>query len=459
MKRLRFLTVIHLSACLCFLLSGCTQDTDYTRWGLPEGAKLRMGKGRVEDIKFSPDGQRLAVATSVGIWLYDTETYTPRNLIAADKSGASAIAFSADSRRLAGGNRNYTLSVWDARSGKLLKTFGEVVGGPLQVTSVAFSPDGRRLMSFGGHEDALLLWDVQTGDLLKTFRDPGAGVPANSAAFSPDGQILALGCGDSRFGYVDLWNPETDEHRDILGAPGTVVSMVFSPDSRTLAAVVGWDDKGLYVWDAHTEKRLHKLTGHTGSIYALAISSKGRVVAGGRKGDRTLRMWDTYTGDLLKTLKGHTDMVHALAFSPDGDTLASASSDSTLRVWDTETGQQKKILLAHIGWGNDVAFSPDGAWLASASQDDKIRLWDRHTGHLLRVLTGHTGPIIAVAISSDGRTLASSGRFPDNTLRLWDPETGEMLKILSEQKRSNALSFSPDGKTLASAGRDATVQL
>lgn len=465
MKRLRFLTVIHLSACLCFLLSGCTQDTDYTRWGLPEGAKLRIGRGRVADIKFSPDGQRLAVATSVGIWLYDTETYTPCNLIAADRGGITAIAFSPDSRRLACGSGHYTLSVWDARSGKLLKTFGleksnpEVVGGPVQVASVAFSPDGRRLTSFGRYEDTLRVWDVRTGDLLKTFRDPGAGVPANSAAFSPDGQILALGCGDSRFGYVDLWNPETDEHRDILGAPGTVVSMVFSPDSRTLAAVVGWDDKELYVWDAHTEKRLHKLTGHTGSIYALAFSSNGCVVAGGWKGDKTLRMWDTRTGDLLRTFKGHTDTVHALAFSPDGDTLASASSDSTLRVWDTETGQEKKILLEHIGWGNDVAFSPDGAWLASASQDDKIRLWDRHTGHLLRVLTGYTGPIIAVAISSDGRTLASSGRFPDNTLRLWDPETGEMLKILSEQKRSNALSFSPDGETLASAGRDATVQL
>ena len=465
MKQLRFLTPIHLFVCIFLLLSGCTQDKDYTQWGLPEGAKLRIGRGRTEDIKFSPDGKLLAVATSVGIWLYDTETYAPHNLIAADKGGITAIAFSTDSRRLAVGSGHYTLSVWDVRSGHLLKTFGleksnpEVVGGPVQVASVAFSPDGRRLMSFARDEETLRVWDVQTGDLLKTFRDPGRSVPANSAAFSSDGQILALGCGNWQFGYVDLWNPETGEHRDILGPPGTVVSMVFSPDSQTLAAVVGYDNKELYVWDVHTEKRLHKLSGHTRSIYALAFSANGRVVAGGEKGDTTLRMWDARTGDLLKTLKGHTDMVHKLAFSPSGDTLASASYDNSLRLWDAETGQQKKILLEHIGGGVDVTFSPDGEWLVSVSRDDKIRLWDRHTGHLLHVLTGHTGPATAVAISSDGRTLASSGYFPDNTLRLWNPETGELLKTVSEHKRINGFSFSPDGQTLASADRDATVQL
>ena len=460
MKQLRFLTVIHLFTCIFLLFSGCTQDTDYTRWGLPEGANLRIGMGRVEDLKFSPDGKLLAVATSVGIWLYDTETYAPHNLIAADQGGITAIAFSDDSRRLACGSGHYTLSVWDARSGNLLKTFGlekshpEVVGGPVQVASVAFSPDGHNLMSFARYEDTLRVWDVHTGNLLKTFRE-GIG---EAAAFSPDGQILALGVGDWRFGYINLWNAETGEHRDILGS-GQPVSMVFSPDSQMLAAVTGYDDKDLYVWDVHTEERLHKLIGHTGSIYALAFSANGRVVAGGSEGDRTLRMWDTHTGDLLKTLKGHTDLVRALAFSPSGDTLASASSDNTMRLWNAETGQEKKIFLEHISWGSDVAFSPDRQWLASASQDDKIRLWDRHTGHLLRIISGHTGPVTAVAVSPDGRILASSARFPDNTLRLWNPETGGLLKTISEHERINAFAFSPEGQTLASVGRDATVQL
>ncbi|RKU19903.1 hypothetical protein C6503_07010 [Candidatus Poribacteria bacterium] len=467
MKRLRFLTAIHLFACISFLFSGCTQDRDYTQWGLPEGAQLRIGKGRVADLKFSPDGQLLAVATSVGIWLYDTETYTPHNLIAADKGGITAIAFSADSRSLAGGSGHYKLSVWDARSGRLLKIFGleksnpEVVWEPMQVVSVAFSPDGSKLMSFARYDDTLRVWDVRTGNLLKTFRDPGPSGPSGCAAFSPDGQILALGCGDWRFGYVDLWNPETGEHRDILGAPGTVVSLVFSPDSRTLAAVAGYDydDRDLYVWDAHTEERVHKLIGHTGSIYALAFSANSRVAAGGDNGDRVLRMWDAHTGNLLKTFKGHTDLVRTLAFSRNGDTLASASSDSTLRLWHPETGQQKKVLMEHIDWGSDAAFSPDGEWIASVSGDDKIHLWNRKTGRLLRTLTGHTGAVTAVDISSDGRYLASIARFPDNTLRLWNPETGELLKTISDHKGVKACAFSPDGRTLASAGRDATVQL
>ena len=461
MKQLCFLATIHLFACIFLLLSGCAQDTDYTQWELPEGAKVRIGKGRITDLKFSPDGRLLAVATSVGIWLYDTGTYAPRNLI---KGAADAIAFSADSQRLAGGSGNYTLSVWNARSGKLLKTFGlekshpEVVGGPVRVVFVAFSPDGRRLVSFARYEYTLRVWDVRTGSLLKTLKDRT--VEADSAAFSSDGQILALGGRDwARHSTINLWNAETSERQRILATPGRIVSMVFSPDSQMLAAVAGYDDKGLYVWDVHTKARIHKLMGHTGSLNALAFCSNGRIVAGGSEGDTTLQMWDTRTGDLLKTFKGHTELVHALAFSPSGDTLASASHDNTVRLWDAETGHEKKVFMEYIGWGVDAVFSPNGKWLASVSSDDKIHLWDRHTGHLLRTFTGHTGRVTTVAVSSDGRTLASTARFPDNTLRLWNPETGELLKTISEHKGVNAFAFSPDSQTLASVGRDATVQL
>ena len=431
---------------------------------MPEGAKLRMGKGRIEALKFSHDGKSLAVATSVGIWLYDTETYNPHKLITADKGRVTAIAFSADSRRLAGGSGNYTLSVWDARSGHLLKTFGleqsnpEVVGGPVQVVSIAFSPNGRNLMSFARYEDTLRVWNVRTGDLLKTFMDRS--VSADSAAFSPDGHILALGGADwMRHSTINLWDAETGRPLKIFSPPGRISAMFFSPDSQMLAAVTGYDDKNLYIWDVHTKARIHKLIGHMGSIDTLAFSAKGRVVAGGSKGDRTLRMWDAHTGDLLKTFRGHTALVRALAFSPSGDTLASASSDNTLRLWDAETGHKKKVFMEHIRWGVDAVFSPNGKWLASVSSDDKIHLWDRSTGHLLRTLTGHTGPVTAVAVSSDGRTLASTARFPDKTLRLWNPETGELLKTISEHKGINAFAFSPDSQTLASVGRDATVQL
>ncbi len=464
---------IYLLAAICLFaaLNGCTQEKDDTRWGLPKGAKLRIGRGRVEDVKFSPDGKLLAVASSVGIWLYDTETYTPRTLITADKGAVTAIAFSADSRHLAGGSGHYTLSVWDVRSGRLLRTFGlekglppgigDIVGGLEEVVFLAFSPDGRSLASFARFEGTLRLWNAHTGDLLKTFFKDYPSELTKAAAFSQDGQTLAIADGDGGHGRISLWDAETHRYRNTI-LTKAVISMAFSPDGRTLAAVVGRydDDKALLVWNMHTRKWLRTLTGHTGSIDTLAFSLNNRIVAGGDDGDRVLRMWDARTGDLLRTFKGHTDFVRVLAFSPSGETLVSASFDNTLRVWDTETGQQKRVLMEHIGWGKGVVFSPDGRWLASISYDDKIRLWDRHTGHLLRVLSGHTGPVTAVAVSSDGRTLASIGRFPDRTLRLWNPETGELLKTVSEYVGKRTCVFSPDSQTLATGGgREGTVRL
>ena len=117
---------------------------DYTRWSLPEGVKARLGKGGISAVKYSPDGTRLAVAGSIGIWLYDAHTGAEVNLLTGHTRGVRSVSFSPDGGTLASGSADATIRLWDAATGAHLRTLTGHTGG---VLSVSFSPDGRTIAS------------------------------------------------------------------------------------------------------------------------------------------------------------------------------------------------------------------------------------------------------------------------------------------------------------------------
>ena len=418
---------------------------DYTQWGLPDGAIARLDKGEISEIAYSPDGARLAVASSIGIWLYDTATYQEVALLTGHTDWVWSVAFSPDGGTLASGSGDGTVRLWDALTGAHLRI---LEGHTDWVRSVAFSPDGGTLAS-GSGDGTVRLWDALTGAHLRTLEGHTGWV--YSVAFSPDGGTLASGSGD---GTVRLWDALTGAHlRTLEGHWGSVYSVAFSPDGRTLAS--GSFDDSVLLWDALTGAALRILR-HRGSVYSVAFSPDGGTLASG-SGDDTVRLWDALTGAHLRALEGHWGSVYSVAFSPDGGTLASGSDDDTVRLWDALTGAHLRI-LRHRGWVYSVAFSPDGGTLASGSEDDTVRLWDALTGAHLRTLEGHTDSVRSVAFSPDGRTLASGSG--DGTVRLWDAVTGAHLRTLEGHWGSvYSVAFSPDGRTLASGSYDGTVRL
>ena len=478
--------MLFLVSILC-LPSSFAQD--YTTWGLPEGARVRLGKGKINEIRYSPDGTQLAVATAIGIWIYDVQTGEELHLLQQPNIiglvESNSVSFSPDGRILAGGT--FDLHLWHARTGEHLRTLDAEI-----IQSLSFSPDGQTLASAerGRREEIIRLLDVNTGEHLRTLKGhtdtirsvsfspngrtlasgssdgtvrlwdartggrltlTGHTDDVNSVSFSPDGQTLASGSDD---GTVRLWDARTGAHLDTIRRLLGVDDLSFSPDGQTLAIANVF---GLYVWHMRTRSYLRI----TPRVNRVAFSPDGQTLATSRL-NSTLRLLDPRTGEHLRTLTGHTDHVNSVSFSPDGQTLASSGSypfaANDIHLWDTSTGELLHTFIGHRSHAPEVSFSPDGQTLASCSFDRTVRLWNPRTGKHIRTLTGHADYVLSVSFSPDGRTLASGSK--DNTVRLWDARTGRHLHTLTGHTDDVlSVSFSPDGQTLASGSDDKTVRL
>ena len=274
-----------------------------------------------------------------------------------------------------------------------------------------------------------------------------------SVAFSPDGKTLASGSHDQS---IKLWDVATRRSIDTLrGHYCEVCSVAFSPDGKTLAS--GSKDNSIKVWDVATGWSIATLTGHSGSVWSVAFSPDSHTLASG-SWDKTIKLWDVATRRSIDTLRGHSSWVLSVGFSPDGRTLASGSKDNSIKLWDVATRRLIATLTGHSEAVASVAFSPDGRTLASGSHDNSIKLWDVANRDEIATLTGHSDMVRSLAFSPDGRTLASGSW--NNSIKLWDVANRDEIATLTGHSDWVILvAFSPDGKTLASGSWDKTIRI
>src|SRR5579885_3468327 len=218
-------------------------------------------------------------------------------------------------------------------------------GHPAGITGVAFSPDGKRIVSGSSglsDEKSVIVWDAATGEEILSLKAQAA--EGRCVAFSPDGKRIVAT--DSR--RVAVWDAATGREVLSLGETGArgISSVAFSPDGKRIArAGQGVDEQ------------------------------KGRACG-------VVKVWDAATGKEVLSLKDPVDL-HGIAFSPDGKRIV-AGAWVKVKVWDAATGQELLSLPGHTGGIFSVAFSPDGkrivAGLGGNPKSGELKEWDAARG-------------------------------------------------------------------------------
>ena len=451
------------------------------------------------DVAFSPDGSRIASASSDGtVRTWDIATGNRINVLSGHANAVSSIAFSPDGRILVSASDDRAIKLWDVNSGTELATLN---GHTDAVIDIAFSPDGSWIAS-ASTDGTVKIWNVN--GIARVVHPSGDPIYLGDISFSANGAILAVSdclAEESNeycmAGTIKLWDANTLTERIILHTSAFFEHLAFSPDDNLLASAGCVSQRAsrvdqseecsgskIKLWRISTSEEFDIL-GHFDQVNDLAFSPDGNLLASASCAQRDyeelcilgeIKLWDTHNNTELVTLTLHASEVSGLAFSPDGKTLASVGCsigenqeyfgtlryycESEIKIWDIQAGNELNSLTDQDNLDflfQHLVFSPDGFTVAAAELN-VIKLWDIRDGTQYAAFLGHTDDIRGIQFSPDGRMLVSTSK--EGIIKLWDLNSRtEVTTLTGHPDWVNDLAFSPDGSMLASTGLDGTLRI
>jgi WD40 repeat protein len=411
--------------------------------------------GSVRAIAFSPDGQQVLTGSEDRMaMLWDANTGKELRSFQGHRDGIESVSFSSDGLHVLTASSDGTARIWKAATGHEERAFNL---GKEFVTSATFSPDGTQIVTQSQARDGqwvasnhTRVWDVATGIAL---RDIAGGTL--SSVFSPlDGLVLTGGTA----GNVHLWDVTLT--RPVRSFDWRQAWWVrFSPNGRQVLATTP-STAGLF--DVASGKPVHSLV-FGQAVHCALFSPNGNCVFIG--GDESAALWDVRTGKQLRQLetadiKLGERTVHAAAFSPDGARLATASGhDAIARLWDVNGGNEVLRFEGLTSGVQSVGWSPNGEQIFIGNSDNTGQSWNCTTGQQVRrfgasssnhrYALGERG----VAFSADGREVVTVAQ--DGSAQLWETASGKVLhRFGTKPDEVRAAAFSPTGNEIVTVSKN-----
>ena len=430
------------------------------------------GKG---PIAFSPECSRaISLIDGNTLALWDAETWDQVTTLKAHNNPVCICEFSPDGSRILSGSRGGTLQIWDSSTGCELSVLEDHTGC---LYSAAFSPDGQHVVA-AGEDLALRLWEMESAQQTGYFAGHASGhrpgfegsYPANgvySVAFSPDGNKIVSGGGDWT---IKIWDSHAySKMIPANGHDGWVSNIAISPDGKRV--VSAGSDGFIKHWDANAGSLISTSNGGG----PLAFSPDGKRLISSRH-DSDPELLDAETGQVIAVLAAKNHRVGVVAFSPDGTKIASGSFDYrdlpgagpglfmqaalsgepvTLIVWDSETGRA----LRNLSFGSSVvslAFSPGNTRIASTGSE--FAVWDAATGEkVMSLVEGSALDNSCAAFSPNGNCIVFGSW--DGALTLWDALTGTKVGAIAGHLAGvRGIMWCPNGSHIVSISDDATLR-